>query len=581
MKKLLLALALLLAPSMAFAQCNGVFPANKVCGTIVGGLPSPQSPTSFQGSAGGVANSVQYNNAGSLGGITVANNQVIAGTTGAPASAALQGSGGLFDTICSSTIGQAWVRLTGGWGCLSLGWANPVWWGADPTGVADSTSAINSAAAANTNVFIPAGTFKVTSSLVPPANATWSGAGFAATVLQTNSATLNTLTISNQNVTIQNIGFSASVTRSAGWFIDIGASQFWLHDFQMTAPFEAIRIQDAISIVNIDRGTINNAVAGSGNSIRVGSGSGTGPVALAIRHVIASAPSGSKPFAHLVLANVGDLTLVDDQFLSASCGIYAAPTTSQVVVSVKMIGGFSDSNGGAVCIQPSGSGVVERSSFSVAWLSQSSGANVTIAPTGTATVDGIDFTGSEIYGGTNGFSITQASGTAIKNISINGNRVAGASGSGVNINAAANAIISNNIIGSAGGFGVNATAIILAGTIGQVLIENNDLSGSTAKISNSMTSSLSRIEGNISYNPVGLTAGTSTGTSASTITAGPSPETHYITQSATFNAAVKSGATTLCTVATATVPCVIQLGPNESYSVTWTTTQPTYSKFVH
>lgn len=69
-------------------------------------------------------------------------------------------------------------------------------------------------------------------------------------------------------------------------------------------------------------------------------------------------------------------------------------------------------------------------------------------------------------------------------------------------------------------------------------------------------------------------------TNASTITAAP-PETHYITQSATFNAVVKSGSTTLCTVPSATVPCVVDLGPNESYSVTWSTTQPTYSKFVH
>ena len=32
MKKVLLALALLLAPSGAFAQCSGVFGANTVCG---------------------------------------------------------------------------------------------------------------------------------------------------------------------------------------------------------------------------------------------------------------------------------------------------------------------------------------------------------------------------------------------------------------------------------------------------------------------------------------------------------------------------------------------------------------------
>lgn len=41
MKRLLLALALLLAPSGAFAQCSGNFPANSACATVAGGLPGP------------------------------------------------------------------------------------------------------------------------------------------------------------------------------------------------------------------------------------------------------------------------------------------------------------------------------------------------------------------------------------------------------------------------------------------------------------------------------------------------------------------------------------------------------------
>lgn len=47
MKKLLLALALLFAPSLAQAQCNGVFPSNTVCGTIAGGVPRATSFTTL------------------------------------------------------------------------------------------------------------------------------------------------------------------------------------------------------------------------------------------------------------------------------------------------------------------------------------------------------------------------------------------------------------------------------------------------------------------------------------------------------------------------------------------------------
>ncbi len=47
MKKLLLALALCLLPSLAMAQCNGNFSADSVCGSLLGGAPGPVAFTSF------------------------------------------------------------------------------------------------------------------------------------------------------------------------------------------------------------------------------------------------------------------------------------------------------------------------------------------------------------------------------------------------------------------------------------------------------------------------------------------------------------------------------------------------------
>lgn len=47
MKKIALALALFLAPSLAFAQCNGVFPANTLCGNLTA---SPAVPGPFSAS---------------------------------------------------------------------------------------------------------------------------------------------------------------------------------------------------------------------------------------------------------------------------------------------------------------------------------------------------------------------------------------------------------------------------------------------------------------------------------------------------------------------------------------------------
>ncbi len=72
MKKLLLVLTLFLTPASAWAQCNGVFANNTVCGNITGSsnLPRPTNPSAFLGAAGGTNGQIQYNNSGALGGLT-------------------------------------------------------------------------------------------------------------------------------------------------------------------------------------------------------------------------------------------------------------------------------------------------------------------------------------------------------------------------------------------------------------------------------------------------------------------------------------------------------------------------------
>lgn len=59
MKKILLALALLLAPSLAWAQCNGIFPANTLCGNLTGS-PAPPGPFTASGTIVGPATSTLH-----------------------------------------------------------------------------------------------------------------------------------------------------------------------------------------------------------------------------------------------------------------------------------------------------------------------------------------------------------------------------------------------------------------------------------------------------------------------------------------------------------------------------------------
>lgn len=72
MRKLLLVLSLLLVPSLAFAQCNGVFPNNTICGNIsgAGNIPGPVANSALTGVPGGISPQIQYNNSGVFGGLT-------------------------------------------------------------------------------------------------------------------------------------------------------------------------------------------------------------------------------------------------------------------------------------------------------------------------------------------------------------------------------------------------------------------------------------------------------------------------------------------------------------------------------
>lgn len=204
MKKLLLAIFLLFAPSIAFAQCNGVFQPNFACGKInAAGPPGPIPFSVIEGGGGsppgGASGSTQFNNSGVFGGYVpsgdctvntttgvttctktngtafgplatspsgnIANGHVIANASGGSGPPADTAPSTWFDQAYCNTVGYIIVRLSGAWTCNNNFPRNIVWFGADPTGSAASNAAYNAAWATLSSVggviYFPTGRYMI------------------------------------------------------------------------------------------------------------------------------------------------------------------------------------------------------------------------------------------------------------------------------------------------------------------------------------------------------------------------------------------------------------------------------------
>ena len=460
----------------------------------------------------------------------------------------------IWDSLCGTAVGQFWVRQTGGWGCTSLGYANPVWWGADP-GASDNSSAFNSALAASQTVAFPAGTFKMASAIsysIPAGitsvaikgrgqditNLTWPNVSGGLTInynSTTSSAHIRDLSLTTSQVgsgTALTLALASSVANPAntavsdvyrvtirgadGW----AATDYWSNAISVN---NVSNIQfDDISLIG------SSASQGTGLSLTGLAGSSTYAVQFNIsKSTIQYLNVGISYGSYLqgvtvdqtnftgnnygIFANSGltgsllQLTVANSQFNCFKFGIVTSTAIGNIAVNNNL---FIANGANSVGIQL----VEDNDTISGNFMS---------GTTTTGTIGVVILTGS---GGT----------------TINDNWITGL-GTGIDI--------------------VSGTGI---------LIHNNQFGGNSANISNSGTAT---IFNNPGYNPVGAFGITVTA-SPFTYTAGSSPETVYI-YSGTVSLVTVGGAT-----ACASSPCSVQLDPAKSVIVTYSVA-PSMNKYIH
>lgn len=453
---------------------------------------------------------------------------------------------------------------------------NPVSFGADPTGVNDSTAAFNLALAAGTYVKFPPGRFKFLSAInyttpnpTNPVGGVYKpsvlieGAGSENTILDfansTDGLTINLPTINSsvhiRDLTIETNQITAGVGLTLNLLVQFSNGAGAKPSDVTNVTFRGENATKAwvtnLNLVNVSNITVNTCwFSGTGAS-----GSGVG-IAFA----------GSIALASPAVA----LMVVNCYLLSLATSILYGDWTQGVFIADCTF------TGGTLGIHT---------------------AVGTTPPTG-ATLDQLNVTNCQF----------DVSGTAVlletlvADVNVNNNLIfmAGATG-GVNLSDSLRFVIVGNIFQANFGTAVTVTStqagsggeiaentitgptvgIVLGAGVDYVVVAENIFNAAGTAITNNSTNTHNQIYGNPGYNPVGVTAAANVAASPATITAGASPETHYVRQNGTNTATIAKGGQQIATLKEASTYYVVQLGPNEAYVVTWTTTTPTFTKDVH
>ena len=433
------------------------------------------------------------------------------------------------------------------------------------------TTAINAAIAANPkkNIHFPAGDYLYSGGMVLGDNTTISGDGRTTSVLISTLATPtggSLVNCSGYGSGIRSMGFNAIVTQTGGAYVLLNGPESYITDFFMDYDFQGIIMNGNVSQIHNGR-----MQTGSPGAIRITSGGGDNSQSISNVLMGAQTPANSG-VAGIRLRNSVALTIHNVSVIQQGAGILIDPTSSaENVLSLFCSQCFFDNCTAPIRIEPTGGAAVNRCYFTDVWAS--SGVNgVTIVGSG-GTVKGIHFTGlqSNLNVGsavTTGANVSQL---YFDNCTMSGN------GYGMYLNQPINGlVVSNSRIGNFDDFSNNTNQAIVfaAGGFSNVQITGNNFTGNSAAIAGAGNlGSLSRIEGNIAYNPVGGSAMT-VGASPYTYTAGPSPETVYVAGGTVSNL-VHNGVV----VFTATDK-TINLGPNETLQVIYTVA-PFMNKVIH
>lgn len=417
------------------------------------------------------------------------------------------------------------TAITGCWIADFRGHLNVEQFGAKADGTTDSLTAIRAADAAASRLKVAlyftgsVGHPYVVSACINPTAYRWQGVSRVATTIKTTSATACILGMTTAAVEIADMEFGATVTRTAGAFIETETHSLKLTRLLLSSPFDGLTLKTGtISLWMDDVMVYDN----SHDAIRV-----LDCINCQANHLNLVGNTTSVTSAGLHLLNSGDFSCFNCNIIQSFTGLRVNPGNAQTVVSLKMIGGFIDhAVADALRIDPTGTGVAARLNFTGVWFASAPVNNIIISPASTAEVSGITFNDCESYLSANGSGLAVEGGG--HDIVWTGGKIA-QNHAGVFITDSNYITIADSLIGATSGLlGNSFIGIAIGGTSSHVDIHGvQKLPGNGSPfVAYTATGTNNRIANNPGYNPVGFVYVTCTA-SPCTIVGSVNPNTVY------------------------------------------------------
>lgn len=197
--------------------------------------------------------------------------------------------------------------------------------GAAGDGVADETAALQAALAAlpaaGGRLYLPAGRYRVSAPLVLDKPGVVFGDG-PASVLATDAAGGDVLTVSAANARVSDLAFAASVTRTAGAYVRLAAKDTRLERFLMTGAATGVAIAAGVNRVQVADGVLTGTTLPASTAVVIEGGDNLG-----LRGLVVPVAGGFG--TGIWLQACGRVVIEGCRIQQCSYGITIAPTAGQ------------------------------------------------------------------------------------------------------------------------------------------------------------------------------------------------------------------------------------------------------------